>query len=197
MTVPFDYPKEPPERRHGPQGYADYQSYRPWLRDEFAFRCVYCLLRERWVPGGFHLDHFLPVSFHPEAVLRYENLLYSCASCNLAKRYTEIPDPRQTLLKSTVSIAPDGSLIAHTKEALRIVEHLGLNGSHYCEFRRTWIRIATVAQAHPDVLAEILGFPADLPDLSKLQPPGGNSKPEGIEQSSFRLRQRGVLPKTY
>ena len=47
MTA-FTYPSEPDVRRHGPQGYADAASYRPWLRDEFAFRCVYCLFREQW-----------------------------------------------------------------------------------------------------------------------------------------------------
>ncbi len=40
MTPLFVYPTLPHVRRHGPRGYADYPSYRPWLRDEFAFRCV-------------------------------------------------------------------------------------------------------------------------------------------------------------
>ena len=46
MTSPFVYPASPHVRRHGPMGYADHASFRPWLRDEFAFRCVYCLRRE-------------------------------------------------------------------------------------------------------------------------------------------------------
>jgi hypothetical protein len=37
MTAPFTYPATPEGRRRGPGGYADYESYRPWLRDEFAF----------------------------------------------------------------------------------------------------------------------------------------------------------------
>lgn len=44
MTVPFDYPPVPHVR--GPARYAGYESYRPWLRDEFAFRCVYRLMRD-------------------------------------------------------------------------------------------------------------------------------------------------------
>jgi hypothetical protein len=28
----FTYPADPHLRRHGPTGYADYESYRPWLR---------------------------------------------------------------------------------------------------------------------------------------------------------------------
>ncbi len=42
----FTYPPPVTERRHGPGGYVDYGSYRPWLRDEFVFRCVYCLNRD-------------------------------------------------------------------------------------------------------------------------------------------------------
>ena len=44
----FTYPRSRHIRRHGPHGYRDYRSYKPWLRDEFAFRCVYCL----WRSGG-------------------------------------------------------------------------------------------------------------------------------------------------
>jgi hypothetical protein len=36
--TPFSYPTTPHVRRHGPQGYADYASFRPWLRDEFTFK---------------------------------------------------------------------------------------------------------------------------------------------------------------
>ena len=30
----FRYPLEPHRRRHGPRGYASYQQYKPWLRDD-------------------------------------------------------------------------------------------------------------------------------------------------------------------
>jgi hypothetical protein len=49
-TQIFQYPRQAHVRRHGPLGYVNYQSYKPWLRDEFEFRCVYCLWRERWRP---------------------------------------------------------------------------------------------------------------------------------------------------
>jgi hypothetical protein len=42
-----------------------------------------------------------------------------------------------------------------------------------------------------------LGYPANLPDLSALKPPGGNSRPEGIERSAFARRQRRDLPEVY
>src|SRR4051812_13664188 len=46
---PFEYPAGVHVRRHGPSGWTEYQRYRSWLRDEFCFRCVYCLLREQWL----------------------------------------------------------------------------------------------------------------------------------------------------
>jgi hypothetical protein len=80
MTIPFIYPPGPHVRRHGPAGYADHTGYQPWLRDEFSFRCVYCLLREQWgrVGGVFDIDHFLPVSNRPDLAAEYDNLLYAC-----------------------------------------------------------------------------------------------------------------------
>src|SRR5205814_6335056 len=102
MTA-FLYPAQPHVRRHGPEGYADPESYRAWLRDEFTFRCVYCLLREQWgrVRGTFDIDHFLPVSLHPERERTYDNLLDACAACNAAKGNRAVPDPTAVLLDSS------------------------------------------------------------------------------------------------
>ena len=60
--IAFEYPISPHVRRHGPAGYKDYNSFRDWLRDEFTFRCVYCLHREQWGSRGvaFHIEHFIP-----------------------------------------------------------------------------------------------------------------------------------------
>ena len=60
----FEYQTAPHIRRHGPGGYQDYDSYRDWLRDEFLFRCVYCLHREQWYDRGatFNIEHFVPVA---------------------------------------------------------------------------------------------------------------------------------------
>src|SRR5438445_783907 len=71
--TPFTYPSAPLVRRHGPVGYLDTSSFRPWLRDEFGFRCVYCLRRERWEPdlGVFEIDHFAPVSQSPDLRVAY------------------------------------------------------------------------------------------------------------------------------
>jgi hypothetical protein len=135
MTVPFQYPTIAHVRRHGPSGYADYSSYRPWLRDEFAFRCVFCLLRERWVTGGFHLDHFQPVAHHPDRATDYDNLLYSCAVCNTTKGDLKIPDPMKVLVESEVNVLSDGSLEATTTAAKKLIRLLDLNSRAYRDYR--------------------------------------------------------------
>jgi hypothetical protein len=198
--APFDYPSAPHTRRHGPQGYADYESYRPWLRDEFAFRCVYCLLREQWGPvkGVYALDHFLPMTLRPDLALAYDNLLYGCVSCNLSKSNRNTPDPLTVLLASTAAVQEDGSLHAHTPDAGKLIDLLGLNRPRLCEFRALWIRIVRLAgHGDPPLLRQILGYPADLPDLSSLRPPEGNSRAEGVAQSHGARRARGELPDTY
>jgi hypothetical protein len=56
----FTYPDAEHVRRHGPQGYIDDEHYKPWLRDEFTFRCQYCRCREVWFPDGdrnFSVEH--------------------------------------------------------------------------------------------------------------------------------------------
>jgi hypothetical protein len=110
MTVPFDYPPVPHVRRHGHRGYAGYESYRPWLRDEFAFRCVYCLTREVWTrfTGTYAIDHFLPVATNPDLETDYGNLLYACIPCNLAKGSSVTPNPLSVLIASGVSVSTDG-----------------------------------------------------------------------------------------
>jgi len=200
MTAPFDYPPLRAVRRHGPRGYVDYSSYRPWLRDEFSFRCVYCLVREQWgrVRGCYDIDHFLPVARHPARATEYDNLLYSCATCNAAKGDRRVADPTTVLLRDDVRIKEDGTIEADTPEARRLIRVLGLDDAEYTEFRMLWIGIVALAfRRDRSLFLRLMGFPDDLPEPSRLRPPGGNSRPTGIADSYFRQRQRGDLPETY
>jgi hypothetical protein len=200
MTVPFTYPAAPHVRRHGPMGYADHESYRPWIRDEFAFRCVYCLIREMWGPfkAVYALDHFLPVAMHPDLALEYDNLLYGCVSCNLSKGSVETPEPFTVLLDPEVTVSEDGAIHDNTPQARKLIELLGLDRPRLREFRELWIRIVGLA-ARSDLalFRQLMGYPADLPDLSTLRPPAGNTRPDGVTQSHLARRQRSELPETY
>lgn len=201
MTPPFQYPPTPHVRRHGPQGYHDYSRFRPWLRDEFSFRCVYCLRRETFemVSGVFNIEHFLPIASDPNLIAVYDNLLYACASCNFAKSALRLPDPLIALTATTVRVDQDGTIHANANsEAARLIDLLGLDSSEYTEFRKRWIDIVALAQQHkPELYQQLMGYPANLPNLRRMKPPGNNSRPAGVEQSAFARRERGELPSTY
>lgn len=200
MTVPFVYPSAPRDRRHGPAGYAAHTSYRPWLRDEFQFRCTFCLRRETWggILGEFAIDHFEPVALYPDRATDYDNLLYVCGPCNCRKGGERVPDPLTTLSADAVAVRPNGTIVARTRPARRLVRVLRLDGPALTEFRAMWIEVTRLAARHDrDLHHRLLAFPTDLPDLRRLRPPGGNTRPDGVEQSHFRRRERGELPAVY
>jgi len=196
----FTYPTRPHVRRHGPQGYATLRSFRPWLRDEFSFRCVYCLLREQWslLPGMFDIDHFQPAAHRADMALAYENLLYCCASCNTAKGALRLPNPEEALLAADVHIHDDGRIEGRTPAARELIRALGLDDPAYNEFRAQWRRMIGLAKEYdPELYQKLMGFPEDLPDLTGLRPPNGNTRPDGVNASFHAERQRGELAETY
>src|SRR6478672_6755586 len=88
-VMPTDVVRYPTgyQRKHGPRGYQSYSDYKPWLRDEFVFRCVYCLEREQWYPNradAFSVDHIVPQSKSTTRICDYSNLVYACLRCNSA-----------------------------------------------------------------------------------------------------------------
>jgi hypothetical protein len=50
--------------------------------------------------------------------------------------------------------------------------------------------------SHPGLYVEHMAFPVDLPDLRRKRAPS-NSKPDGVENCYFALRERGELPASY
>ena len=197
--MPFRYPAKS-SRRHGPRGYATCESFRPWLRDEFSFRCGYCLMREQWgkVRGTFDLEHFVPISHDAARRLEYDNLVYACASCNAAKQDKCISAPLEALSADDIQVFDDGRIEGRSPAAREIILAIGLDSEANTEFRRTWIEIIALARQHDAQLYErLMGWPDDLPNLSRLRPPGGNSRPEGIAQSHFARRERGELVNTH
>lgn len=195
---PFDYPSSPHQRRHGPHGYESAAAYRPWLRDEFTFRCVYCLLREQWgrVTGEFDVEHFRPQVCNPQLGLTYDNLLYSCHTCNLLKGHRNVPDPSQVLTADMVRVNPDGSIEGLRPESRRLIAILGLDSDAYRRWRSIWMRNIQLAERYDtEHFRRLMGFPENLPNLSRMAPQ--NTRPEGIDQSWHALKQRGELPEVY
>ncbi len=197
----FDYPAERQLRRHGPSGYADCESYRPWLRDEFTFRCVYCLKRETWgqVKGEFDIDHFRAQSVDPLDKLDYGNLVYACHRCNLVKSDRTVSNPLARLISTLVVMQGDGMLHAHDTETQQLIEQIDLNSPAVVSWRLKWLRLIALAADNdndPELVRELLGFPNDLPDLGKRTPPV-NHRVEGLQESWFEQRRRGILPANY
>jgi hypothetical protein len=197
--VIFDYPESRSERIHGPAGYASYESFRPWLRDEFTFRCVYCLKRETWgqVTSEFELDHFQPQSLAPNLGLDYFNLVYACRRCNSVKLDQPIDDPITVLSAESAVVLPDGILASHLLEVKRLIQQLDLNSPKLRKWRVMWMRIVDLAEERDtNLYQQLTGFPEELPDLSRLRPPK-NSRPDGVEISWYAKRERGQLAETY
>jgi len=195
----FYYPDQRTERRHGPSGYASCERYRLWLRDEFAFRCVYCLKRETWgqVTGEFELDHFEPQSVNPRRRLDYLTLVYACRRCNLVRLDHTVDDPFDLLHSENVATWPDGSLHARDGATRRLIRQLDLNSPRLRWWRMIWMRIVALAEEHePDLYYQLVGFPDDLPDLRRLRPPR-NHRQEDVGECWFAQRRRGELPDRY
>ncbi len=198
--IGFEYPTAPHMRRHGPAGYGDYSSYRDWLRDEFTFRCVYCLHREQWSRGDatFHIDHFVPATSDPAGRLEYSNLLYACARCNEAKSaILGLPDPCQVAFRDCLRLMDDGRIVALNKQGKKLNLVLRLDSDKNVRDRSRWMRaLAVLKTSSPGLYQEFMGFPVDLPDLRKKRVPE-NTQPDGAANCYFVLRERGELPATY
>lgn len=201
IPAPYTYPSSPHVRRHGPSGWKDYQRYREWLRDEFSFRCVYCLDREVWrdMREKMHIDHFEPHALRPDVGSDYTNLLYLCPACNMAKGTALLPNPCEISLGECLRINNDGSIEAINENGNLLIECLALDGEPARRRRRLMIRtLASLAQSDWPVFVDWMRYPTDLPDLrAKRNTPPSNSKPEGLEHSHHERRRRGELPEVY
>jgi hypothetical protein len=198
-STAFDYPATPHIRRHGPFGYDDPESYREWLRDDFCFRCVFCLRRERWGPraAAFNVEHLIPNKVDQSLVCVYGNLFYACARCNAVKNDRRgVPDPTKVAFGQCVRVHSDGDIESLNETGEVFVDLLALNSPDLIAYRKllldTWQRLGQTDLAYNNWMR----FPDDLPDLSRKEAPG-NSRPEGIAHSWFALRARGELPEIY
>jgi hypothetical protein len=202
----FNYSNAPHVRRHGPLGYLDYKHYKPWLRDEFSFRCVYCLCREKWFPDGdayFAIDHVSPRSRTPGPLTAYDDLVYACCMCNAFKKdFPAALDCSTLTLAEHLEVREDGTVRELTSTGKALIELCALDRPGLVAFRRDLLALLALLAKRRGGEAErvrrrYLGYPDDLPDLASLRPPDGNSRPEGIAESSFERRRRGNLPEAY
>jgi hypothetical protein len=197
---PYLYPTAPHVRRHGPSGYSDYQSYRPWLEDEFSFRCVYCLKRMVWSPSDvWVIDHLISQVESPELECVYDNLVFACGHCNSQKGPNRVPDPCEIAYGTCIRVEADGTITSHNRQGNRLIQVLRLNHSHLVAERLKTMRIHAILSdpKYANEYQQYMGFPTVLPDLASRKPPGGNSRPQGLNDSHLARRQRDELPTIY
>jgi hypothetical protein len=205
---PYSFPSGPHARKHGPFGYLDYGTYKIWLRDEFQFRCVFCLHREKWERRGwriFHVDHITPQSIDENKICEYDNLLYLCDACNESKSDWVIPDSCLHDYSADYRFEEDGTATALTDFGELYIDVLRLNESHLVEYRRDFVReIKDFEKISSDLdeddllfgLKRYFGYPADVPDLRRLKPKG-NSRLEGKHQTYFLKLQKSEIEPFY
>ena len=202
LSASFAYPSAPRVRRHGPLGYSADENYKPWLRDEFGFACVYCLFREVWQPDeedAFSVEHLDPRSLATGGLTGYDRLAYACCQCNASRQAKPLPLDPCGDLSSHLAVREDGGIRALTAEGMSLIRLCRLDRPNLARHRRLLLDLLALLggdDAATDLGTRFLAYPADLPDLSLLRPPGGNSRPEGVALSAFARRQRGELPAT-
>jgi len=204
---PLDYPAAAHVRKHGPAGYAKYEKYKPWLRDEYSYRCVYCLTRETWYPTGaaaFSVDHILPQSQDPTGarVCDYDNLLYACSRCNSARRELSVLNPDQVALGEHLGVTDEGFAVGRTPEGKNLIDILHLNEDDLVQARQETLAVLRLMESYPDnpdvqnLYARRFGYPRHLPNLRMHRPPV-NSRPQGLDASHYDLRARDALSLVY
>ena len=169
-TEPYVYSSEPLARRHNPH-YDTVESYRPWLRDEFNYKCPFSLLRETWFSTQqFEIDHLKSRKSRPDLIYTYDNLIYLFHSCNRAKGTLELPDPSRIKLSECLEVKPDGKIVFKNEAGRVIVRTLRLDNKIHTNFRKKFIDLYQRALKDDEVMRAWFGEPEDKPDLTNKKP---------------------------
>lgn len=116
--------------------YANYTSFKPYIRDDFNKRCGYCDDLDLFHGGvrGYQIDHFKPHSIKRFKKLKqeYSNLVYSCPFCNRAKSNKWIDtngfiDPCKDEYDKHICRNEKGQIIYKTTQGKYIYSNLNLN----------------------------------------------------------------------
>jgi hypothetical protein len=198
----FVYPAEPHQRKHGPTGYTNYESFRDWLRDEFSYRCVFSLFREAWPQTRFHIDHLISQKERPDLVCDYNNLILLEGRLNLVKGKRHVPDPCKIALSKCLMVYTNGERMGcieardGNKIGEQIIRVLRLDSEDATNTRRLWLELLrAAAQANEKLFRELIGYPKNLPDLRATQVK--NTRELGLDQSAKHLNDGGTLPEWY
>ena len=206
LPAPFVYSQKSHERKHAPAGYEAYQDFKPWLRDEFTFRCVYCLEREMWYPdraNSFSADHVVSQRHDPARVCDYTNLLYACTRCNSLKGPVRLLDPVALAIGQHLSVEEDGNIRSLSKEGEFLIRQLHLNEKPAFDVRKNHFELLALKREYPNdprvqgLFLQAFCYPDDLPNLVVLRPPAGNTLEPNKYSCHHALREKGLLGEVY
>jgi HNH endonuclease len=193
--------------KYAPWGYTRYASYKDWLRDEFAFRCVYCLTREKWYPTGhraFAVEHIVPKASNKGLKTVYENLAYSCHLCNSRKGTQLTLNPRTNPFGTHLVVKPDGTISDLTSNGAKMILLLGLDEHELNEWRKHFIEIYDAFQdpankGHDFVMSQYefaFSYPTAVPDLKGKKPRGTNNK-HSVNKCCYQQLRGKTKPTVY
>lgn len=197
---PYKYPSRSRLRRHAPRGYKRPGEYRPWLDDEFHFRCVYCLKRKVWAPTDIWcVEHLIPQSKDLNQACVYENLVLACQRCNEKKLSVSAPDPAAFPYGHCLRVHQvTGEVEPLNEMGEMLILTLKLNHiDQVSERRKNLAILRNLARTNMPLWKTMMAFPSELPNLRMKAPPGGNDRPEGVGESCYERRIRGELPEWY
>jgi len=125
--------KQKPKRKCT-KTYANYTSFKPYIREDFNKRCGYCDDLDLFHGGvrGYQIDHFRPHSIAKFTHLKeaYSNLIYSCPFCNRAKwhkwKENGFIDPCENLYDEHLARCGNGKLKYKSLRGKYIYENLNL-----------------------------------------------------------------------
>jgi len=155
---------------------------------------------------SFSIDHIIPRSADRGGPSErdYGNLVYACNRCNSIRVVADVLNPTQCSLGEHLEVLQDDGLVmGRTDEGRRTIWLLELNDPILCDHRRRLLALLDLKRKRPDdpeihnLFLRVFGYPDDLPDLRRLRPPLGNTKPGSEEDCYFALRERGELAQVY
>lgn len=110
--------------------FANYRSFKPYLRTDFKMKCGYTDCRDFWFggPKAFHIDHFKPKSKFPELETSYSNLVYCCSYVNVLKSddENEYLDPCNVNYNEHFERDNEGNIFAKKESATAVYMHKNL-----------------------------------------------------------------------
>ncbi|MCG3701526.1 HNH endonuclease [Aliarcobacter butzleri] len=83
----YDFRNFTPTRRNITKSVSTHSAHKNDLKIDFKDRCGYCNTIDTWRTAWYEVDHFVPQKYLSNILnTEYSNLVYSCRSCNNAKR---------------------------------------------------------------------------------------------------------------